>query len=77
MADFLEEITEKTAFDFIAKNNPGLLQIVRTFINHELTPDDIIEICVAKTGHSRDRLAFIGCAASWIIRQRSRDFYLS
>lgn len=67
----IESIVEEIAFNSIKENNPGLLKIVQTFVARGFTSEQIIDICVEKSGQPRHKLAFIGCAADYLRNQKS------
>ncbi|HRH40504.1 MAG TPA: hypothetical protein PKY82_02585 [Pyrinomonadaceae bacterium] len=65
----LENAVEETAYLHLQKS-PKLLKLVEEFIGDGLTPEQIIEICVEQTGNPYHQLAFVGCAADYLIKIR-------
>jgi phosphoenolpyruvate-protein kinase (PTS system EI component) len=63
----MKKLVEEIAYKSIKRNNPALLRTIQMFINNGFSPERIVDICVEKTNQPRHRLAFIGCAADYII----------
>lgn len=71
MEQNLEQIIEEMAFHALKKNSPNLLKIIETFVRHGFDSEQILEICIERSGQPRHRLAFIACAADYIINNPS------
>ncbi len=63
----MKQLAKEIAYQFIERNNPALLQTIQTFLSNGFSPEQIVGICMEKTNQPRRRLAFIGCAAEYII----------
>lgn len=67
MNETLEQSIERTVFEILQKNHPNLLDIIETFTRRGYSSEKIVEICVEASGQVPERLAFIGCAADYLI----------
>ena len=65
----LENLTNKVAFDSLKENHPELFKTVNSLVREGKTAEDIINLCMEKTGEPYHRLAFIGCAADYMQAQ--------
>lgn len=66
--DDLQQISERAAYQAIEKNNPQLLKSICNLIARNFSSEQIIRLCMKMTKQPRHRIAFVGCAADYVIR---------